>query len=543
MNRHLKYYATELLLLMPLLFGCGIMVIMSTGDTLNYDSYALLKGVEKGFLEYTNNNSYTLPLTTHYWFSYRMFGNSMAGYNLMSLICSMLTLITIYCFFRKYGRTARCACFLTIVMLGCNRHIIYLSQYAMVTYANSMFLSTLAFFLYYRLSTDNKYNLNIAVLVIAPFFYFSNITLIIPMLTGMTSVFILRMIKNKCVALNKIALMTYEMLPLFLLTLITITVFVLSEFSNIGAVKRPDMDHLFFSRSPYHEQGFGLIKYCLMNSLTLGYELLVLTMPNRVTSVRQFMQGNFYSVCVCCFLLCIAVVPAFVRVIRKLAWKSLSSLDQFAIIFIGLTFLSILAGGIFGVFPFGSARYADYLLLPLVLVVSSACSAVLRGADVIARHRIFIEKYGTMIMFPIIFCVGVFFSHAIWKACKFEKDQNIIAFNKVSEIIPDHIFYTEYVEPILDRKMPDVKGKFHSLGWGATFGQGVDGGENFEKIEESLKASELVSGVRKFAIISVSRNNFLKEYPHWADFFYSRLQETQSVTAPHLWVGVFTKRF
>jgi hypothetical protein len=515
-------------ILVPLsLLAVAVVARLVTGsaDLFDHDTYSMMRGIEKSFAEYSEvTASFAFPLRVHYWFSYRIFGGSLAGYQALPVFSSILTVVVVYWGIRRYWHSAEGVCSFALLLLVYNPHSLLLASYAMFTYANSLFVSAFLYFLFLRLSRGElmpKKWILIAFAII-PMAFFSNLTVIVPVITGVFSVVVFRWLHASASRnIGQVWRTLKEMWPLAIFPLTYIVIYSLYPFTNIGPDKRPDMAHLFFYSSPYSKDFWGVLQFISYNTYSLFSGLLF--------GVERFPALGFII-----FVMAITLmIPTFVRLVRDRVGPD----ALFTLTYIAVTFLTILAGGLAGYYPFGNERYADYMLIPLVVFLGYNMSLIslpaLRAVGTLGRSKLLPVMLATII---VIFggSANLYGYGLISRA----KAQNYRVLEELENAEADLVFYSSYKSTVLEVKLKDLYDGAYDMGYGKLYGE--EGGIPV-KVVEAVKGDDKSKPVKSILVIAPREDMLSSTYPAWSKFIDSNFKPVGSLSAPSIWVGYFEK--
>jgi 4-amino-4-deoxy-L-arabinose transferase-like glycosyltransferase len=513
-------------------------IVISTYDTLDYDNYALMMGVEKPFSVYSSGG-YGLPHYLHYWISYRIFGNSLYGYLVLPLLCSLATVVVVYRGLRRYWNSSTGVCFFTMAILVFNAVSLKWAGYTTVTYASSLLITSCLYFLFLELTTGKlaKKTWIWIFIVAVPAAFFSSILIIVPVVSGAFSVLVFRWWQSREYRRLKYVWQSLlDMCPLAVFLLNHLVIQIVHPFTNIGADKRPDLAPLYFNTSKYTQNLWGVVEYTFHNTATLIFGLLA---PYGIGGDTMRPVWRFFSVSLPAPVVIIAVVvivAVFVVLIIKALRNRLDPKATFTLVFVTVTFLAILTGGLTGLYPFGSARYADCLLIPVAVLIGYVAASVLQWImrRIKARNS---SMVWPLVLAALILISGIFLNWSEYRSISAKNNQNLTAFQEVRNTGAELVLYSAFLSPILASKTPDIHERGINFGWGSYYGNDSNNASaNMAKaIESSADAGSILVVVR-------GEEKLIAEYLPLSDFLTANFEKTGSIEAPSFWAGYFVRK-
>lgn len=101
-----------------ILIGFIIRFIEIGLDPFDYDEYACMVALKNGFFEYIHNiPEYPLHVITYYWMSFHIFGGSIMGFRIVTLLVSMIFLISVVWCIRVFWPSDFICAFVVAVLL------------------------------------------------------------------------------------------------------------------------------------------------------------------------------------------------------------------------------------------------------------------------------------------------------------------------------------------------------------------------------------------------------------------------------------------
>lgn len=504
-------------------------LVASTWDPLDYDSYRLMMGVDKPFSEYYRISGFGFPLIVHYWLSYRVFGGSLSGYLVLPLMSGLATLLVVYYGLRRYWYATSGICFFTLVVLAFNNFSWYFARYPMFTFANNLFVSTLLFFLFLRLSmgklTRRQWIWITACIIPAAFF--TDLILVVPIATGVLSVIAFRWWQSPTGRrLKNLWQSLIEMWPLAIFPLTYVVTMGVLTPDVWARAHKSSLDRWYFSSSEYANDLWGPLQFVYNNTLDLYKALL--------QPVRDVLP-NVDTV-----ILIVLGISGMILVIR-IVQRRLEPEVAFTLIFVILTSCAIAVGGLLGLYPFGSPRYAYYLLIPIAILIGYT-AAILIGytASLVFKwspHGIKKLRYSKAL--PVIAAMTVLFfgAYVNVQAYNFYSDltfKNHVAMQNIRNNNADIVVFSSYVFPVLAVKAPHLYESGYSMGWG--------GGDVPNELVEMVTGSYQAGSVKSILVIDYNPNAFANRNPHWYQFIEMHFDQVDFFRSSAIWAGYFVKK-
>jgi len=320
-----------------------------------------------------------------------------------------------------------------------------------------------------------------------------------------------------------------ELLPMVVFPFVFLVVYKVHPFTNLGAEKRPEMAHLFFSTSEFSQDIWflGIIKYSFERSGKLIYQFF----PKINLVIGEINIGYILSF-IFLFAFCILLLYLFIKFFKRRLRKEISV----TLIFFIITFLAILSGGLMGVFPFGNPRYASFLLLPAAILSGYGFSLIIKWFV----QRIRIKSKSKILPIAIallIFILGSFINLKTYKHNLITKNRNHKALQLINSSEVDLVLLSEYQRPVVTILAPEAYAKSYSIGWGTYFGHGDDGGVSKDFIDKlGLKNRD---GSSK-SILLIAPQKFEELYPSWAEFLSrNNFKIRNNIEAPNIYTSYY----
>lgn len=515
-----------LLVATVLLIALGLRVSAIISDSFDYDTYSLMTGVEKEYKEYILS-SFNLAQKTHYWLSYRLFGDSLLAYRVAPAALQFMSILALLAGAIKLWHKEPYMPALSLLFMAYNSQSLYTTSYAMVTYANDVFLGAVLFLFFLRISSREiiAKEVQLFSLFVFPFVVFSSVTIVVPLFAGVFSVLMWR---TYSLWNNRLSMSTlkdfYRLWPLLSVPTTLALIWWMFPFTNLGQDKRPDMQWLFFGQSGFYADNYGLIRYWLYNTGTLIRGIIKPEFTQLAFSGRDILfQYIAYAIFVG-----FMVFSALYLLVRK----RLDVRIKFTLAFLVVVYSAILVGGILGMYPFGDVRYAGWLVVPAVILIGYIFSKWFSYLERLVKAKLF---WG---LFVIVAASGALFNAYYLKGKIAEKKANYYAVEFIMHSKSERMLISSYNQPVLSIRAPVAFSKSLDMGWGTIFGHGSDGGmagSSFELFSDAIGKGE----GNTVTVVALSKSLFSQLYPTWSGFINKKYELVREVNAPAMWAGEF----
>jgi hypothetical protein len=196
----------------------------------------------------------------------------------------------------------------------------------------------------------------------------------------------------------------------------------------------------------------------------------------------------------------------------------------------------IAVAGLLKIYPYGTVRYASYLLFPVILLLGICLHYIFDSLLIFTRSW---EKY-------VVILVGLFFvvysGHSKFKAYVTYKEKTLELYRLVKNIdakSTDLILMGAYYSPVFKQFRPDFYNsqKLIQIGWGSSLGKPLFG-------EKDLINTELLKrdSVNRIIVINSSLKEFQMFYPSYSELLFSRYyleKEVSALNTQTIWCGYF----
>lgn len=518
-----------LVTLTALLLSLVTRAVESNLELFDCDGYGMMESVEKSFAEYAKTASlWAFPLRVHHWLAHRLLGGHLFGFRILPAMSSLATLLIAYWGLRRYWHSNLRICFFALLVLIFNAHSLYLAHYMMFTYGNSLLVSTCLFFLFLHLSQKTlpaRWWIWISILSL-PSAFFSNMTVVVPVATGVFSVIVYRwsrlLIRRDRRGYWHAAA---EMLPLLIFPLTYIIVYSMHPFTNLGPVKRPDMNWLFLARSPYPLSVCGALRFAYENTLILLRGALL---PTSLFPDLSWRLGRP-------IILMAGLVTVGIPIIIQFTKRKVDSKMVFTVFYVLVTYSAILAGGLAGLYPFGNIRYSDFLLVPVITLIAYSVSVIAEWSllkDVTARKNARIVPLALSAM--LLLCGTYWIVFVQYKRLSDTNSSNLAALENIRTTAINHVLVSEFSKAVLAVRTPDLRTRTSLMAWDK---------ENIKPSAQLVEAltENVPSGKRSVLIVAPSSELFFAVHPLWAAFATNHFHQVGSIDGLNIWAGIFER--
>jgi hypothetical protein len=511
---------------MVFLIAVGLRFAAISSDSLDYDTYSLMAGIDKGYDEYILN-SFGIAQKTHYWLSYRLFGGTILSYRAIPAVLQFFAIIVLVVGVVKLWPQEQYMSATSLLLLAYNSHSLYVTSYPMVTYASDLFLGLVLFLYFVRISESEIVLSKVLLfsLLLFPFVIFSSVMVVVPLSVGVFSVLIWRAYLYRSGALPISALAElYRLWPLLYIPAVHFWIWWAFPFTNLGSGKRPDMHWLFFSQSSFSADIAGLFGFWLYNSGTLMRGLIKPEFSRLIFSGQalpyQYFAYAFF------------VGSVGFAMLYLLARQKVDARMKFSIIYFLTAYGAILVGGFGGMYPFGDVRYAGWLIGPVVIIIGYVFS---RGLAELQRRAV---KKLLPVLLVTVAASGVLYNIYYYNDRILERNSNYAAIKFIIQSAPEKYLISSYNQTVLSILAPRVFLNGLDIGWGTYYGNGSDGGAtapSFVLFTDSVENGDADS----VTVVALSRTQFSELYPTWSNYLYRKYTLKHELHAPAMWIGEY----
>ena len=514
-----------IILLSLLVSGFAIRLVEITGDSFDFDEYACMLNIDQSFSTYVKgySGSVNFPELVHYWLSYRVLGESLIAYRTMSLFASLTLLILTTLCLRRLWPSKKGICLIVLSVLIINHNALYLTRYSYFQYGNDLLVSAGLFFLFMRLAEGpiGKKEWLLIGAAVLPAAFFSRITTMVPLATGTLLIIVFRWLRfTELRNLTSLWRWLWELKLLLVFPLTYLIIHILVPFTNLGIDKRPDMAPLFFPTSEYSHDYYGVAKFILSRTYSLGMSMIVPVFNDGF--IRKAAMASWG------FLAALTVV--------QVARRRADQRTVFSLFFLLITLVSILGASLLGLYPYGKVRYAPYLLIPATILIGFGGVSLLRWV----AHRLALARtLKALLAFTavIILVVGGYISIERYNNLTFIKESNYQTINWLKTQKPDLILSDSYIMPALSARAPKVYERSHSMGWRTFWGENILPSELVDVIRGARQSKPAAS-----ILVILNHKDIGRNFPHWNTLINTYFNLHTSLEAPNIWVGLYRRK-
>jgi hypothetical protein len=516
----------QVVLLSLTISGFAIRFIEIASDPLDYDEYITMQGIGQSLLTYIKGHRFGSHLLVHYWLSNRLLGDSLIAYRTMSLIASILLLLLTTLCLRHFWPSERGVCLLALLVIIFNANALYLTRYAMFSYGNSLLVSVGLFFLFMRLAEGpiQKRQWLLISVVILPVAFFTNITTIVPLGTGILLVIVFRWWRFTQ-SRNMVALWRslWEMKSLIVFPITYLIRNIIFPRPILSVRELPDMASFYFTTCDCSNDFLGVMKFYLIGTLQLFWGILY-----PIGNVR-FVQRLVVAI------MCLLAGLTVVQVARRRA-------DQrtvFTLFFLLTALAAVLGASLLGLYPYGRGRYVPYLLAPIAILIGFGGLVVYRWIS----QRLVLTKslkkalYACSVVLVLIVCCYV--SVERYNNITITRESNYQAINWLRTQKPDLILAGSYNKtlPVLAVRVPEVYERVHSMGRGTSWEEDAVPRE-FVDVITGVRQSQPVDSI----LVILTYKDIAKAFPRWNSLLSNYFSLDNCFDAPDIWVGLYRRK-
>lgn len=491
--------------------GIAIRLVEVTYDRFDFDEYHLRLDIDQSLLEYYHHLEGTdaIQFAVHYWLTHRLLGHHLLAYRAASLAASLAVLVLVPLGLRRAWPTHRSLMITVPLLMILNADALYLSRYAMFPYSNTYLVSAALFFLFLRLSmrpipTRQWLFITVALPVVA---FFVNDFLIVALAVGACAVILFRAVPSgRSERLRVAARAAWEMKPLLILPAVFVLRQVAFPYTNWGAAVRSDQVDLYFPTSGYPVTFEGLAGFLASNTRSLFWSVLA---PAGVHN-QPYATTALLTICAC------LVALSSLHVLRRRADQA----TTFTFTFLLICTASLAAGGVAGLYPYGSARYTPFLFLPTAIMIAMGGWLVYQWvAARFGAPRLWLALFTGLL--GIILASGIAVCVARWAKITaiHEDDEHGIAW--LEHQGADLILADYYVYHVLADKSTTLRDRLRTMGRGTYLDRGHD--TMADDVAEMIANPLRPSGIDTIVVVLYPHGygrtdeyrGFADRYPRW----------------------------
>lgn len=523
-----------LLTLAALVIGLAARVEVSLLDRFCFDSYAMMRGLNESLLQYRRiTGGWQFNHVVGSWLEHRLVAGKLPICLVFPLISSLAMFLVVWWGLRRYWRSSIGISFFALLFLAFNAHSLHLVRY-ISAYAITLLTTSCLFFLFLHLGTVGKLPAKrwaMITLCILPAALFSNMTVVIPIATGAFCVVLFRLFQAPDRRNLKYAWRSLlEMWPLLIFPLMILAMHTIFPYRLHNPV-RPDWAWQHFSRSPYAGSLLGAGQFALNNTHELLKGALLPTSVFPSLSWRLAKPGIMVTL----------VLAATIPIVVQLARRKLDHKIGFVLLFVGVTYASILMGGLLGLFAFGNFRYADYLLTPVATLVGYSIWVVLKwilDKEIIVKRD---AKATPVLIAVMVFLCGTYVIFDQYQSHLRINARNAAALEEIQGTKAERTLLSCY-SPVIGVKLPDLRKKVHLMDWRETSYGHTTKTMMLPEVLETLTRDDKSTLVNSVLVIASHPNLFPAEHASWSDFLNTHYDKVRSIEAPNIWAAFYRKQ-
>jgi hypothetical protein len=359
----------------------------------------------------------------------------------------------------------------------------------------------------------------------APLAFFTLFYTMVPIITGIFSVMAVRYLKLPSYrSIGALLRSLLEMWPLILFPLLYLAFEIITPTFAVSQAN-VYLDPYIFPKSDYSHSIIGGIQFLVNNSYGLLVDLIRPAsrdiFPVRVTIIAALLFS----------ILIIAV---------RLWRRRLDTKISFVLIFTAVTLVILMAGSLAGLTPYGMARQAYFLILPLSVIIGYGASLVLSA---IWTRLEFLRrsKLVPVILALLIVVLGTTFNIRYWHTNTSITDQNWAALHAFQTAKVDLVLYSPIPMYPVTRAYPELIGNATNMGWG-TSPQGRGKGDTVpDDIIEMLTGNVSTDRIGSLLVITANDYSLKLYYPSWYELIGREFRQTETFVAPSVWGGIYTR--
>lgn len=514
------------------LIGVAVRLTAMFADRLDVDIYYMMADTDKSFSDYTRDGGFGRMLMTYWWVIARLLGESIAAHRLIPLLLNIIAIILVAIWSNRCLSVPRYSAALATAFFGINSWATYTVEYPVINYSAEVLLGVLLFGLAYKTcNSDAAFDQNKHLLLVSSFIIlgpFSSYTIVVPVCACLATNVIWH---------NRYLLSDYRfqvragylfgLWPIMILAFIQGLAWLLIPYRYLGANLQTHMFQYFFNRSGYPLSVTGVLQFSLHGTRSWIKGLVAPVGGDELFEVLPVSQKLFYGLAI------VAVVCTLVALAKT---KKMEKPLAIATIYLILVAFAILSGGLVSKFPYGTARYTGWLLLPVAIIFGSVVGAFLELFEKTMSE----VKTNALIGFTVFApCLLIFLAHT--HATSTRRNTN----HAVVETVKDPLRYSQvlfsgFVAPALRILAPETTSQGIDLGFGKVHKSVA------EKILDpnAFTQFEIESKDGKSSLVAVcaqSRERFVELHPTWCEVITKNYSLSEEHQSPDLWVGVYRK--
>lgn len=280
------------------------------------------------------------------------------------------------------------------------------------------------------------------------------------------------------------------------------------------------MAPLFFPTSEYSHDCYGVAKFILSRTYSLGMSMIVPVFNDGF--IRKAAMASWV------FLAVLTVV--------QVARRRADQRTAFSLFFLLITLVSISGASLLGFYPYGKIRYAPYLLIPTTTLIGFGGVLLLRWV----ADRLTLERtVKALLVFSavIILVVSGYISIERYNNLTLSKKSNYQTINWLKTQKPDLILSDSYMMPVLSARAPEYFKRARSMGWGTYWGKDNVPSELFDIIMGASQSKPVVN-----ILVVLHYKDIDKAFPGWNILLTTYFNLNVQHDAPDIWVGLYQRK-
>jgi hypothetical protein len=517
------------LLLVVLAVGIAARVVSSLfADSFNIDEYYIMVDVKRSLGDYLahyrladgRHSLFALPLLVHYWLSARVLGTSLVAFRVASLSASVALLPLTAMALRRLWPKDRIMALTVLGALTLHSYLLWLSRYAMVDYANSLLVSTGLFFLFVRL-TDGPISRRAwlwTTLILIPATFFTQATLVVPVVIGAVLMLAFRWAQmpppRRLAGLCSRAL---ELLPLLVIPAVYTAVWLVAPY-DLAHARRADTAPYFFGTSGFQSDAGGALRFLGQRTADLWSQLVN----------GAWVRGPWLAMATAVLALTGAAV-AF----RRSGDRRL----RFTALFVIVCFVVIAVLGLVDAYPYGSVRYATFLIVPMLVTVGCGASRLVSLALMPLRRviRPRTASAAALVCAAVIALAGSLSVERSHRSYSWTKNANRQALAQARSTYADLVLVDPWMDPEVRALVPDLYERRTSMG-----PSGVSDVSRLPAAATARLAPGSSVGARTVVVV-LRANDLTDLFPAWKALLDAGYSLAGESVAPSVWVGEYRR--
>jgi hypothetical protein len=517
---------------LAVLLGVTVRLTGMFADRLDVDIYYMMADTNKPFSDYTRDGGFGRMLMTYWWVIARSLGESLTAHRLIPLVLNIVAIILVAIWSHRYLNTPRYSGALATAFFGLNSWATYTVDYPVIGYSAEVLLGVMIFALAFRTcNLDVAFEIKGALLLVFILIFlgaFSSYTIVIPVCACLATSIIWnnRSLPSSYKHLPRMG-SVFQLWPIMVVPLIQGLLWLLIPYRYLGGNMQTHMFQYFFNRSGYPLSATGAAQFAFHGTRVWIKGLVAPSGADELFEVLPFSQKLLYGVAIVAVVCTIIVLAKIKRMEKPLA---------IATIYVTLVASAILFGGLISKFPYGTARYTGWLLMPVAIIFGSVVGAWLEFVEKTMSN----VKAKALISFAVITpCLLMVVAHA--KETLTRRNTNHAVVETVKDPLKyNRVLYSGFVAPALRILASETASKGIDLGFGKvhkSVSEKILDPNAFAEFEIKSKTMEKST----VAVCAQSKERFAELHPSWFEVMASNYSLQEEKISPDLWVGVYSK--